>query len=98
MIPHLDTFLEHHRRGEMPINHIVAYVVKSIAVQGEASDYFALPTELRDEVAKRLAWYRERGRWFVLTSNGEEDYSGYAARCLEKIGEPDQLSAQHTPA
>jgi hypothetical protein len=87
MIPHLNSLLDMNSRGEMPIDEIVSYVVKVVALQGRKSDYADLPKELREEVAKKLAWYRQSGGWFVVSNTGTENYGAYVDKFLEKVGE-----------
>lgn len=85
MIPHLDSLLEMNSRGEMPIDEIVSHVVKVVALQGQGADYAGLPEDLREEVAKKLAWYRQSGGWFVVSNTGTENYGAYAEKFLEKV-------------
>lgn len=86
MIPHLSSLLEMNRRGEMPMDEIVSHIVKSIALQGEKSDYVGLSADLKSEVSKTLAWYQATGGWFVVSNNGTENYGTYADKFLEKVG------------
>lgn len=87
MIPHLDSLLEMHRRGEMPPGGIVSNIVKCMALQGEKADYLNLSSNLQAEVSKKLVWYREVGQWYIVSNTGQEDYGAYAEETLRKIAE-----------
>ena len=87
MIPHLNSLLEMNRRGEMPMDEVVSYIVKTVALKGDRSDYAELPADLRAEISRKLTWYREAGGWFVVSNTGTENYGEYADKFFQKVGE-----------
>ena len=85
MIPHLDSLLDMLRRGDMPMDDVVAYVVKVVAQKGARADYLSLPEDVRTKVSERLASYRQSKKWIIVSNLGTENYSGYAERFLAKV-------------
>lgn len=85
MISHLSSLLEMNSRGEMPMDDIVNYAVKTIALTGSGSDYTGLPEELKGHIRARIAWYQKSGGWFLVSNNGLEDYGPYADAFLAKV-------------
>lgn len=65
---------------------MVAYLVKTIALEGDRSDYEDLPLEVREEILKMLKWYQEAGGWFVVSSTKMENYDEYAEKFIRKVG------------
>ncbi|PMQ05146.1 hypothetical protein DyAD56_11240 [Dyella sp. AD56] len=85
MIPHLSALIEMNLRGEMPMEEIVAHVVKSIALEGGEGDFETLSLELKKEVLEKLARYQKSGDWFLVSNTGMENYGPYAEAFLRKI-------------
>jgi len=85
VIPNISSLLEMNGRGEMPMDEIVAHVIKSIALTGSGSDFSSLPEELKEHVRARIAWYKKTGGWLLVSNNGLEDYAPYAEAFLAKV-------------
>jgi hypothetical protein len=69
----------------MPMDEIVGYVVKTIALTGSGSDYTGLPEELKVHIRVRMAWYQKSGGWLLVSNDGLEDYGPYADAFLSKV-------------
>lgn len=85
MMPHLETLLNMHEKNEVSMNDIVSYVIKYIAEKGTKEDYISLPVEVKEEVLKKIEWYKEKRSWFIVSNLGTEDYKNYAEEFLKKI-------------
>lgn len=72
-------------RGEMPMDAIVDYVVKTIALTGSDLDYTGLPQELKEHIQAKIAWYQKAGGWLLVSNNDYEDYGPYADAFLAKV-------------
>lgn len=77
--------MEMYRNGLVPQDLLVSYAVKKIALEGDRSDFDALPEWLRDEIRNRLILFRETGVWKIVSNNGIQDYEEFASKFDQEI-------------
>lgn len=85
MIPHLDTLINMQKANELSMDEFVTYIIKNIAQNGTKDDFISLTTEIKNEISKKIEWYKENRSWIVVSSNGLENYKQYAEDFLKKI-------------
>jgi len=85
MIPHLDTLINMQKANEISMDEFVTYIIKYIAQNGTKDDFISLSTEIKNEISKKIKWYKEKRNWIVVSSNGLENYKQYAEDFLKKI-------------
>ncbi len=86
MVPNLTLLLDMAGRGEIPMDEVAALVIKSIALRGGKADYDLLPLEIKQAISVKLDWYKSAGGWYLVSSDGMENYGKYADGFLEKLG------------
>lgn len=91
MIDGIDSILNMHARGDMPISEVVPWVVRRLALNdGTQPDFQSLPDWLQEAVITRIQRFEVEGEWFMVGPNmpGMEDHGPYAHKVRQEILEP----------
>lgn len=81
-----------HQNNMIPRCILIAYVMKEIALNGDSTDFNALPAWLRKGIRKRILLFRKTGMWQIISNNGIQYYEESAVQFDEKILQNSRLS------